>query len=75
MGKTMRLDATGLKCPIPVLRTKKALHGMMPDDILEVACTDPMAEIDIPSLLFKTGDELIDIVVSGGVITLRIRKM
>ena len=51
-------DLRGLKCPLPVLRTRKALAGMRPGDILLVACTDPLAGIDIPNLLNQTGDTL-----------------
>ena len=51
-------DLRGLKCPLPVLRTRKALAGMQPGDILIVACTDPLAGIDIPNLLRETGDTL-----------------
>jgi tRNA 2-thiouridine synthesizing protein A len=74
MAKLLRLDATGVACPIPVIRTRKALMKMAREDVLEVACTDPMAEIDIPCLLFKTGDELLGIANRDGVFTLRIRK-
>ena len=52
------LDLRGLKCPMPVLRTRKALRGLQPDARLEVLCTDPMAAIDIPHLLRQTGDAL-----------------
>ena len=51
-------DLRGLKCPLPVLRTRKALAGMQPGDVLVVACTDPLAGIDIPTLLRETGDAL-----------------
>ena len=51
-------DLRGLKCPLPVLRTRKALAGMRAGDILVVACTDPLAAIDIPTLLAQTGDIL-----------------
>lgn len=53
-----RLDLTGLKCPLPALRTAKALKGLCPGDVLEVHCTDPLAVIDIPNLLRETGDKV-----------------
>src|ERR1700742_236613 len=53
-----RLDLTGLKCPLPALRTAKALKALSPGDVLEVHCTDPLAVIDIPNLVQKTGDRL-----------------
>jgi len=52
------LDLTGLKCPMPVLKTRKALARLGPGDRLEVRCTDPMALIDIPVLIGETGDRL-----------------
>jgi tRNA 2-thiouridine synthesizing protein A len=50
------IDLRGLKCPLPVLRTRKALAGIEPGDILIVECTDPLPGIEIPNLLQKTGD-------------------
>lgn len=52
------LDLSGLKCPLPVLRTRKALGTMATGARLEVRCTDPMSAIDIPNLLHQTGDVL-----------------
>jgi len=53
-----RLDLSGLKCPLPALRTRKALKSLAPGDRLEVRCTDPLAAIDIPHLIGTTGDRL-----------------
>lgn len=52
------INLRGLKCPLPALRTRKALRGMQSGDILIVECTDPLAGIDIPNLLNQTGDML-----------------
>jgi tRNA 2-thiouridine synthesizing protein A len=52
------LDLTGLKCPLPALRTRKALKALSPGDVLEVHCTDPLAVIDIPNLAGETGDRV-----------------
>jgi tRNA 2-thiouridine synthesizing protein A len=57
-----------------VPRTRKALAGMRPGDILLVACTDPLAGIDIPNLLRETGDILEDTRNEARVMTFRIRK-
>ena len=57
MAMTM-LDLKGLKCPLPALKTRKALKGLGPGDRLEVHCTDPMAVIDIPNLIRETGDKI-----------------
>ena len=55
---TAKLDLSGLKCPLPALKTRKALKGIMPGNRLVVSCTDPMAAVDIPHLLNETGDRL-----------------
>ena len=55
---TTRLDLTGLKCPLPALKTRKALKALQPGDLLEVHCTDPLSVIDIPNLIRETGDKV-----------------
>ena len=67
-------DLRGLKCPLPVLRTRKALAGMAPGDVLIVSCTDPLAGIDIPNLLRQTGDTLEETRNEARVLTFRIKK-
>ena len=52
------LDLKGLKCPLPALKTRKALTRIAPGAVLTVTCTDPMAAIDIPNLIRETGDRL-----------------
>jgi tRNA 2-thiouridine synthesizing protein A len=56
----IELDLSGLKCPLPVLRTRRALLSLSPGDRLHVICTDPLAGIDVPNLLRETGDVLED---------------
>jgi tRNA 2-thiouridine synthesizing protein A len=58
MAQLTKLDLAGLKCPLPALRTRKALKTLKPGDRLEVHCTDPMSVIDIPSLIRQTGDSV-----------------
>jgi tRNA 2-thiouridine synthesizing protein A len=53
-----KLDLSGLKCPLPALKTRKALKSLAPGDRLEVRCTDPLAVIDIPHLVGTIGDRL-----------------
>ena len=55
---TTKLDLTGLKCPLPALKTRKALKALTPGDFLEVHCTDPLSVIDIPHLIQETGDRI-----------------
>jgi tRNA 2-thiouridine synthesizing protein A len=53
-----KLDLAGLKCPLPALKTRKALKTLTPGDLLEVHCTDPLSVIDIPNLIRETGDRI-----------------
>ena len=55
---TTKLDLTGLKCPLPALKTRKALKALPPGEFLEVHCTDPLSVIDIPNLIRETGDKV-----------------
>jgi tRNA 2-thiouridine synthesizing protein A len=71
---TRRLDLTGLKCPLPALKTRKALSGIGPGERLEVRCTDPLASIDIPNLVNETGDRLEATTRDGGLIIFVIKK-
>jgi tRNA 2-thiouridine synthesizing protein A len=68
------LNLRGLKCPLPALRTRKALGAMQSGDILVVECTDPLAGIDIPNLLNQTGDALEKTHKEKKLIAFRIRK-
>lgn len=52
------LDLLGLKCPLPALKTRKALKGLASGTILVVTANDPLAGLDIPNLIRETGDRL-----------------
>jgi tRNA 2-thiouridine synthesizing protein A len=52
------LDLSGLKCPLPALKTRKALMRLAAGDELVVTATDPMSVIDIPNMARETGDVL-----------------
>jgi tRNA 2-thiouridine synthesizing protein A len=73
MSETI-LRLQGLKCPLPALRTRKALSGAVSGAIIVVECTDPLAAIDIPALVTQTGDVLEFAGESDAVLTFRIRK-
>lgn len=68
------LNLHGLKCPLPALRTRKALRLAEPGAAFVVICNDPMAAIDIPNLLRETGDQLDAQSQDGEVLTFRITK-
>lgn len=68
------LDARGFSCPMPVIKTKKALDGIESGQILEVIATDPASKTDIPALLGRLGHELIETSEGNGEIRYLIRK-
>jgi len=68
------LDLRGLKCPLPALRTRKALAQLKAGDVATVECTDPLAAIDIPHLVAQCGDVLEQRSRQGDVLVFRIRK-
>jgi len=68
------LDLRGLKCPLPALRTAKALRKLGQGERLDVACTDPLSVIDIPHLLRQNGDTLEGVEEKNSVIYFHIRR-
>jgi len=68
------INLRGLKCPLPALRTRKALKAMAGGEVILVECTDPLAAIDIPNLVNQTGDVLEGTERADGVLRFRIRK-
>lgn len=52
------LDLRGLRCPIPVLRAKKALRDVPVGGVLVLECTDPLTVIDVPNFVNQTGHKL-----------------
>jgi tRNA 2-thiouridine synthesizing protein A len=61
------LDLKGLKCPLPVLRTRKALRSLAPGARLWVEATDPLSALDIPNFCREDGHALIESGESEGV--------
>ena len=53
------LDARGLNCPLPILRTKKSLNDMVSGQILRVVATDPGSVKDFQAFSRQTGNELL----------------
>jgi tRNA 2-thiouridine synthesizing protein A len=58
-GAPHRLDASGLTCPLPVLKARKRLIGMLPGEILEVVTTDPMSVVDMPVFCAQAGHRIV----------------
>ena len=59
MNFDKELDTRGLNCPLPILRTKKALADMASGQVLKVVATDPGAVKDFQSFSRQTGHELV----------------
>lgn len=56
--KIEKLDATGLLCPLPVLKARKRLAALAPADQLHMLADDPAAVIDVPHFCIEAGHEL-----------------
>jgi len=54
-----RLDARGMNCPLPILRTRKALNRLASGQVLEVTATDPGSLKDMDSFCIQTGNRLL----------------
>ena len=59
MTETVIYDLRGLKCPLPVLKTRRRIADMKPGDELVVETSDPLAGIDIPHFCNEDGHELV----------------
>ncbi|HWI15236.1 MAG TPA: sulfurtransferase TusA family protein [Burkholderiales bacterium] len=68
------LDVSGYNCPIPLLRTKKALAGMAEGKVLRVVSTDPGSEIDFRVYTEKAGHALLAVEERDGSYIFHIRK-
>lgn len=68
------LDAKGLKCPLPVLRARKAMKDVPPGGLLQVLATDPGAPNDFIHFCETTGNELVENRQDGEVYILTIKR-
>lgn len=68
------LDTTGLTCPLPVIKAKKAIDSMQPGQLLEVSAKDAAAKSDIVYLVQRLKLELVDLGEEHGTIRLAIKK-
>lgn len=67
------LDAKGLNCPLPILKTKKMLKGMSAGQVLQVMATDPGSVADMTAFCNQTGNELMSQSNEGDVYTFEIK--
>ena len=69
------LDATGLLCPLPVLKARRALKPLAAGAVLEVLATDPGAAKDFEHFCDTTGCEMLEASeLPGGVLRFRLKK-
>lgn len=68
------LDASGLNCPLPILRAKKTLNGMEAGQVLHIIATDPGSVKDFEAFSKQTGNELLESTEEGGKFLFLIRK-
>jgi tRNA 2-thiouridine synthesizing protein A len=68
------LDASGLNCPLPILRAKKTLAGMEAGKVLHIIATDPGSVKDFEAFANQTGNELMESKEEGGKFQFLIKK-
>lgn len=68
------LDARGLTCPMPILKTKKLLKEMKAGQILEIQGTDPGTRNDLPAFTSRSGDEYLGEEARDGFISFFVKK-
>lgn len=68
------LDAKGLNCPLPILKSKLLLNKMQANEVLSVETTDPHSKIDFEAYCARTGHEIIKSNLIEGVYTFTIKR-
>ena len=68
------LDAKGLSCPLPILKTKKALNDLLSGQVLKILATDPGAVKDMQAFARQTGHVLAESTADGRTFVFFMRK-
>jgi tRNA 2-thiouridine synthesizing protein A len=68
------LDASGLNCPLPILRAKKALNALDSGKVLRIIATDPGSVKDFEAFAKQTGNQLLESKEAGGKFEFLIKK-
>lgn len=71
----VKLDTRGLSCPMPILKTTKAMKDMQPGEIIEVLGTDPGSKKDLPKFANKSGNEWLGVVDDDGFYRFYLKKV
>jgi tRNA 2-thiouridine synthesizing protein A len=74
MNFDREVDASGLNCPLPILRTKKALAEMQSGQVLKVISTDPGSVRDFALFAKQTGNELVEQADQAGAFTFYMKR-
>jgi tRNA 2-thiouridine synthesizing protein A len=74
MNFDKELDARGLNCPLPILRTKKTLAELTGGQVLKIVSTDPGSVKDFQAFAKQTGNELLSSTEGGGEFTFFMKK-
>ena len=74
MKKNIEVDACGLQCPGPILKTKKTMEELSEGDVLSIKATDPGFKKDIVTWSEKTGNKVIDVKLEKGIVTAHVQK-
>ncbi len=74
MNFDKELDARGLNCPLPIIKTKKALNELSSGQVLRVTSTDSGSVKDMEAFAKQTGNELLQSGEEGGSYVFRIKK-
>jgi tRNA 2-thiouridine synthesizing protein A len=71
---TKVLDCKGLQCPLPVIKTSKAIKEIQVGEVLELLATDPGVEPDMKAWTARTGNEIVDIKKDGDVFHVLLKR-
>ena len=71
---THQLDARGLACPMPIVKTAQQIKAMAPGELIEVLATDPGSVKDFAAWSRTTGNDLVDQSVDGGTYRFVLRR-
>jgi tRNA 2-thiouridine synthesizing protein A len=69
-----QVDARGLSCPMPIVKTAQAIKGIASGSLIEVLATDPGSVKDFAAWCRTTGNELVEQSVDGGVFRFVVRR-
>jgi len=68
------IDCIGLFCPMPIVKSREAIQGMIVGEILAMLSDDPASDADMRSWCRVTGHDLIEVSREGGVYRFLVRK-